>query len=71
MKVGTVILLEKIPEAQAQLQIERAAQKAGQEVRAFCNENYQSFEVSQSCNENARWEVLRLAGPCKKSRHTI
>ncbi|KAL8635786.1 MAG: hypothetical protein Q9228_006762 [Teloschistes exilis] len=45
MKVGTDILLEKTPEAQGQLQIERAAQKAGQEVRAFCNENYQSFEV--------------------------
>ncbi|KAL8633145.1 hypothetical protein Q9189_001045 [Teloschistes chrysophthalmus] len=27
------------------MKIQRAAQKAGQEVRAFCNENYQSFEV--------------------------
>ncbi|KAL8734107.1 MAG: hypothetical protein Q9181_003296 [Wetmoreana brouardii] len=27
------------------MKIQRAAQKAGQEVRAFCNENYKSFEV--------------------------
>lgn len=35
------------------VKIQRAAQKAGQDVRAFCDQNYKSFEVKFSAKSIA------------------
>ncbi|KAL8686668.1 MAG: hypothetical protein Q9218_006947 [Villophora microphyllina] len=37
--------MQEIQRTQETTQIQRAAQKAGQEVRAFCDENHKSFQV--------------------------